>query len=72
MMPTMEIIRREAARAGLRPPCVQIEAINVSLLKLPPKPVEHTPLGPQRSVTNNLDCDPSIRRHRQTAALIQR
>jgi hypothetical protein len=38
MMPTMEIIRREAARAGLRPPCVQIEAINVSLLKPPPKP----------------------------------
>jgi len=45
MMPTMEIIRREVARAGLRL-LAQIEAINVSLLKLPPKPVEHTPLGP--------------------------
>jgi hypothetical protein len=39
-MPTTEIY-------STRSRCAQIEAINVSLLKLPPKPVEHTPLGPQ-------------------------
>jgi len=61
---------KQGSRAGenrRRPDFIQH-----SLLKLPPKPVEHTTLGPQRSVTNNLDCDPSIRRRRQTAALIQR
>jgi cyclopropane-fatty-acyl-phospholipid synthase len=115
MLPTMEIIRREAACAGLhllahesfgasyaktsaewrrrflhmwpdieafgfdirfKRMCeyylsycevgFQAGAINVSLLTLAPS------LEPHRIVTNNLDCDPSIRRRRQTEALRQR